>query len=121
MPYVFGGIAGVVVGILLGVIIGIAYRKRIAEAEIGSAELQARKILEEGIKTVLETAKAKFDAEESVYNEFIEFTELLTNSAMFAEKNNASKATQRLAIALSKEWIIEAYNDKVAELRAKYM
>ena len=46
MPYVIGGIAGVVVGILLGVIIGIAYRKRIAEAEIGSAELQAKKILE---------------------------------------------------------------------------
>lgn len=64
-------------------------------------------------------AKAKFEAEESIYNSFIEFTTLLTNSAMFAEKNNASKATQRLSIALSKAWIIDAYNDKVAELRAK--
>ena len=67
MPYVFGGIAGVVVGILLGVIIGIAYRKRIAEAEIGSAELQARKILEEGIKTA-ETRKkeALLEAKEEI-------------------------------------------------------
>lgn len=64
-------------------------------------------------------AKAKFETEKSIYDKFIEFTELLTNSAMFAEKNNASKATQRLSIALSKEWIIQAYNDKVAELRAK--
>lgn len=64
-------------------------------------------------------AKQKFEAEKSIYNKFIEFTELLTNSAMFAEKNNASKSTQRLAIALSKEWIIQAYNDKVAELRSK--
>ena len=67
MPYVIGGIAGVVVGILLGVIIGIAYRKRIAEAEIGSAELQARKILEEGIKTA-ETRKkeALLEAKEEI-------------------------------------------------------
>lgn len=65
-------------------------------------------------------AKIRFEAEESIYNSFIEFTTLLTNSAMFAEKNNASKATQRLSIALSKKWIIDAYNDKVTEIRTKF-
>ena len=67
MPYVIGGIIGVVVGILVGVLIGIAYRKRIAEAEIGSAELQAKKILEEGIKSA-ETKKkeALLEAKEEI-------------------------------------------------------
>jgi len=67
MPYVIGGIIGAVVGILLGALIGIAYRKRIAEAEIGSAELQAKKILEEGIKNA-ETRKkeALLEAKEEI-------------------------------------------------------
>ena len=67
MQYVIGGIIGAVVGILLGALIGIAYRKRIAEAEIGSAELQAKKILEEGIKNA-ETRKkeALLEAKEEI-------------------------------------------------------
>ncbi|MHC1750469.1 MAG: ribonuclease Y [Cellulosilyticaceae bacterium] len=44
----------VVVGILVGIIgffVGVFYRKRIAEAQIGSAEEKARKVIDDAIKT----------------------------------------------------------------------
>ncbi len=41
-------IAAFVGGAALGIVIGIIYRKKVAEAEIGSAEEQAKKIIEEG-------------------------------------------------------------------------
>ena len=52
-------IAAVISGVaclVVGIIVGIVYRKKYAEREIGSAELQARKILEDGIKAA-ETKK----------------------------------------------------------------
>ena len=51
----------------LGFALGIIYRKRVGEAEIGSAELQARKILEEGLKNA-ETKKkeALLEAKEEI-------------------------------------------------------
>ncbi len=51
MTDILYGIIGAVVGVLLGMIFGISYRKRIAEAKIGSAEEQAKKILEDSIRT----------------------------------------------------------------------
>ena len=51
MTDILYGIIGAVAGILLGMIFGIFYRKRIAEAKIGSAEEQAKKILEDSIRT----------------------------------------------------------------------
>ena len=44
------GAAALVVGILIGVLIGIAARKRVAEAKIGSAEAEAKRLLEESRK-----------------------------------------------------------------------
>ena len=41
----------------IGVIAGINYRRRVAEAEIGSAEEQARRILEDGIKAAVTKKK----------------------------------------------------------------
>ena len=42
--YIIIAVVAVIVGFAIGLPIGIAYRKRIAEAQIGSAELQAKKI-----------------------------------------------------------------------------
>ncbi len=50
-------IVSVVICIPLGVFFGITYRKKVGEAEIGSAEEQARKIIEEGEKTAESTRK----------------------------------------------------------------
>lgn len=44
-------IISVIVGILIGFSVGILYRKRIAEAQIGSAEEKARKVIDDAIKT----------------------------------------------------------------------
>ena len=43
-------VVGVLAGLGGGFALGIVHRKRVAEAEIGSAELQAKKILEDGLK-----------------------------------------------------------------------
>lgn len=70
-------------------------------------------IQEDGDK---DRAKKLFDSENSE-KERINFTELLTNFAMHPEVSNASIATQKFAIALSKEWIKHAHDDLTAENR----
>ncbi len=40
-----------IIGVLVGIIIGFTYRKRIAEKEIGSAETEANRIINEAIKS----------------------------------------------------------------------
>ena len=50
MDPIITGIIALVVGLGGGFALGVLHRKRVAEAEIGSAEQQARKILEDGIK-----------------------------------------------------------------------
>jgi len=56
-------------------------------------------------------------ANEKVIEERLDFTQLLTNFAMYPTESNASVATQKLAIALSKEWINHAHDDLTAENR----
>ena len=67
IPAIVAAIIAGVVGIGAGFLCGVVYRKKVAEAEIGSAETQARKILEEGIK-VAETRKkeALLEAKEEI-------------------------------------------------------
>ena len=62
-------------------------------------------------------AQAKFVAESSALEEHVSFMQLLTNAAMHPETSHASKATQRLAISVSRQWIKEAYSDVLAALR----
>ena len=56
-----------IVGAIVGALLGIAYRKKVAEAEIGSAEAQAKKIIDEGTK-IAETKKkeALLEAKEEI-------------------------------------------------------
>ena len=42
---IIAAIIGIVVGLGIGTVVGITYRKKVAEAAIGSAELQAKKII----------------------------------------------------------------------------
>lgn len=48
-----------VAGVAIGVFIGIAYRKKVAEAEIGSAEQEAKRILNDAVKNA-EAKKKEF-------------------------------------------------------------
>ena len=60
-------IVAAVVALIAGIAVGFLYRKNVAEAQIGSAELQAKRIVEEGIKTA-ETKKkeALLEAKEEI-------------------------------------------------------
>ena len=62
-------------------------------------------------------AKAVMDAEQQVYDTHKDFTQLLTDAAMDPEGSGASSSTQKFAVALTKDWIISAYNDVTAKNR----
>ena len=57
--------------------------------------------------------------EQTAFEEHKDFTQLLTDAAMKPESAHASVSTQKFAIALSKEWVCNAYNDVVAQNRMK--
>ncbi|WNS77442.1 hypothetical protein RRV45_10795 [Bacillus sp. DTU_2020_1000418_1_SI_GHA_SEK_038] len=63
-------------------------------------------------------AEVLFDNEKTL-EERVSFTTLLTNFAMHPDVSNASLATQKLSIALSKEWVKHAHDDITAENRAE--
>ena len=67
VKYVIVGVAALVVGLIVGVLIGIAMRKKVAEAEIGSAENEAKRIVDEATKQA-ETRKkeALIEAKEEI-------------------------------------------------------
>lgn len=64
-------------------------------------------------------ANTYMQMEQSAFDEHKDFTQLLTDAAMKPESSHASVSTQKFAIALSKEWISNAYNDVVANNRMK--
>lgn len=59
-------------------------------------------------------AKANMQVEKTAFEEQKDFTQLLTDAAMKPESSHSSPSTQKLAIALSKDWIETAFNDVVA-------
>ena len=62
-------------------------------------------------------AQMRLDSERKALEEILDFTQLLSAAAMHADTIKASNATQRLSIALSKEWILSAYEDVLAKIR----
>ena len=50
LPVIIGILVTLVIALPLGFIIGIAYRKKIGEAAIGSAETEAKRIIDEAVK-----------------------------------------------------------------------
>lgn len=64
-------------------------------------------------------ARQNMEIEETAFEEHKDFTQLLTDAAMKPDSSHASVSTQKFAIALSKDWISNAYNDVVAQNRMK--
>lgn len=62
-------------------------------------------------------AQSNINLESSAFETTKDFTQLLTDAAMKPDSSHASPSTQKFSIALTKEWIIEAYNDIVAKNR----
>ena len=64
-------------------------------------------------------ARQNMQVEETAFETHKDFTQLLTDAAMKPESSHSSVSTQKFAIALSRDWILEAYNDIIAQNRAK--
>lgn len=64
-------------------------------------------------------AQRNMTIEQTVFEERKDFTQLLTDAAMKPESSHAGVSTQKLAIALSKDWVSNAYNDVTAQNRMK--
>ncbi|MDO4543932.1 MAG: hypothetical protein Q4C01_05195 [Clostridia bacterium] len=64
-------------------------------------------------------AQQHMQIEETAFEDKKDFTQLLTDAAMKPDISHASVSTQKFAIALSKDWISTAYNDVVAQNRAR--
>lgn len=64
-------------------------------------------------------AQKSMDVEQTAFETHKDFTQLLTDVAMKPESSHASVSTQKFAIALSKNWITDAYNDVTAKNRMK--
>ena len=75
-----------------------------------------RLIIEES--GIIDRATSRFEAEENSYQQYGDFSQHLTDVALNPEKTGALIATQKLAISLSKDWIINAYEDLTAKSRA---
>ncbi len=66
-----------------------------------------------------DAAFALMATEEKIFEQKVDFLQMLTNAAFNPGKSGASAATQALAISISQPWMIEAYNTFVAEYRIK--
>lgn len=65
----------------------------------------------------LERANKRFDVEANAYERYEDFSQHLTNIALTPESTGALIATQKLAVALSKDWVLDAYEDLAAKGR----
>ncbi len=65
------------------------------------------------------TAQQHMQVEQTAFDTHKDFTQLLTDASMNPETSHADAATQKFSIALSRDWIVNAYNDVVAENRSK--
>jgi len=62
-------------------------------------------------------AKKHMEVEKTAFETHKDFTQLLTDAAMNPEQSHADPATQKFAISLTKDWILQAYRDVVAQNR----
>ncbi|MEG2851872.1 MAG: Rnase Y domain-containing protein, partial [Hydrogenoanaerobacterium sp.] len=68
LVYIITAAITLVVGIVVAFPLGIAYRRKVAEAELGSAEEEAKKMLSDAIKTAEAKKKeALVEAKDDIY------------------------------------------------------
>ncbi|AKK72445.1 hypothetical protein OK18_07220 [Chryseobacterium gallinarum] len=62
-------------------------------------------------------AQALMNNEKHIFDEKVDFLQLLTNAAFDPEQSGATKVTQALAVSISQPWIVEAHDTFTAEYR----
>ncbi|MBK9381241.1 MAG: hypothetical protein IPN39_07920 [Chitinophagaceae bacterium] len=65
-----------------------------------------------------DAALAILGTEEKIFEEKVDFLQMLTNAAFNPEKSGVSVATQALALSISQPWVLEGYNSFNAEYRS---
>lgn len=64
-------------------------------------------------------ARQNMNVEQTAFETHKDFTQLLTDAAMKPETAHSSVSTKKFAFALSRDWVMNAYNDVVAQNRMK--
>lgn len=85
------------------------------ELPLRREEAMLQLIVDEGGRR--DSAQAKFKLAQDALEEEVSFTQMLTNAAMHAEKSGATRASQRLALAFSRDWLRDAHSDVTLETR----
>ncbi|MFN3756685.1 MAG: hypothetical protein ACK4RM_07005 [Flavobacterium sp.] len=62
-------------------------------------------------------AQAIMDAEKHIFDEKVDFLQLLTNASFNPELSGATKVTQAIAVSISQPWIVEAHDTFTAQSR----
>ncbi len=115
-PYLIGAVIALIVASPIAFFLGITYRKKIGEKEIGSAEEQAKRILEEGARQA-ETQKkeALIEAKEEILQRKNE-----SEREIKERRNEVSRAERRVtAKEETLERKIENYERKEESLNKK--
>jgi hypothetical protein len=87
----------------------------VEELPLRQAEAELQAIINHGGDRLIARADAQLS--QAALTETIDFPSLLTNAAMRPAEAGASRGSERLAVALSREWIIAAYDTVAAEGR----
>lgn len=65
-------------------------------------------------------AQALMDTEKHVFEEKVDFLQMLTNAAFNPQLSGATKITQALAVSISQPWIVEAHDFFTANSRNRF-
>ncbi len=128
MPELLIGAAiGVVLGAIIGIVVGIALRKRTAEKAIGSAEEQAKKIVNDAMheaeakkkEALLEAKEEILTAKNEADNELKERRkEVSRQERRIAQKEES--IDHKMAVLEQKEAALGDKQNELAELKAAY-
>jgi hypothetical protein len=81
----------------------------VEELPLRRREAELQTIIDHNGDTVAATATAHQAT--AALDETVDFPSLLTNAAMRPKETGASRGSERLAVALSREWIVRAYDE----------
>ncbi len=114
--YIILAIAGFILGAAIFFVVGVAYRKRVAEREIGSAETEATRILNEAIKSG-ENKKREMmlEAKEEIHKSRTEYEKEVKEGRANIQKQE--RRLQQKEETLDKK--IDAHEKKEDELNRK--
>lgn len=99
------------------ILYGLIKRYDAEELPLRKEERQLSLIIEEQGDT--KKANDRLEDENQVFEDRLNFKQILKNVSLHPELTDTSKSLQRFAIALSKDWIIQAHNNFTAKTRAQ--